>query len=161
MNALLTRWSTPLTLGLFAVSAVSGVALFFHFGQSAFHEMHEWLSLVLLLPFALHVVRNWTPLVNYARRRTLWAPLALSLVAAAAFAAPAAFETGGGSPMSAARLVIHAPLADAAPLFKTTPEGLRATLAAKGFKLAEGDSLESLAAGAHVSPFALVAALAK
>ena len=86
MNAILSRWATPLTLGLFAVSAVSGLALFLHIGQSVFHEMHEWLSVVLLAPFVLHMVRNWTPLLAYVRRRALLAPLALSLAAALAFA---------------------------------------------------------------------------
>jgi hypothetical protein len=161
MNAILTRWATPLTLGLFAVSAVSGVALFFHVGQGVFHEMHEWLSMVLLLPFLLHMVRNWTPLLNYMKRSALWAPLGLSLVAAAAFAAPAVLQGGGGGgPMAAAQLMMRAPLADVAPLFKTDPDGLRAALAARGYKVAAGDSLERLAAEAHASPFALIAALA-
>jgi 4-amino-4-deoxy-L-arabinose transferase-like glycosyltransferase len=160
MNAIMTRWATPLTLGLFAVSAVSGVALFFHFGQGAFHEMHEWLSMVLLPPFALHMARNWTPLANYIKRSALWAPLGLSLVAAGAFAAPGLLEGGGGGPTGAVRLVMHAPLADVAPLFKTTPEGLRAALAAKGYKVGDGDSLERLAEQAHASPFALFGALA-
>ncbi len=107
MNAIMTWWATPLTLGLFAVSAVSGVALFFHFGQGAFHEMHEWLSMVLLPPFALHMARNWTPLANYIKRSALWAPLGLSLVAAGAFAAPGLLEGGGGGP-TARRATGHA-----------------------------------------------------
>jgi hypothetical protein len=83
MNVLLARWATPLTLGPFAVSAISGVALILHVGQGIFDEMHEWLSVVLIAPFGLHIVRNWTPLVAYAKRRALLAPLALGLAAAA------------------------------------------------------------------------------
>ena len=49
------RFATPLTTGLFVVSAVSGIALFFHWAPTAFHTMHVWLSMVLLLPFILHV----------------------------------------------------------------------------------------------------------
>ncbi|HSO47757.1 MAG TPA: DUF4405 domain-containing protein [Rhizobiaceae bacterium] len=59
MPNLLMRYATPLTSGLFAVSLISGVALFFHLGQAAFHGMHEWLSMVLILPFALHLWKNW------------------------------------------------------------------------------------------------------
>ena len=159
MNAILSRWATPLTLGLFAVSAVSGLALFLHIGQSVFHEMHEWLSVVLLAPFVLHMVRNWTPLLAYVRRRALLAPLALSLAAALAFAAPAALTgAGGGSPMTVARLVLTAPLADAAPLFHTDALGLAARLAKLGYP-AGAASLEAAAEGAHKSPFALVAEL--
>jgi len=159
MNAILSRWATPLTFGLFAVSAISGVALFLHVGQGVFHEMHEWLSIVLLAPFVLHMWRNWTPLVAYVRRKTLWAPLGLSLVAAAAFAAPALMEGGaGGSPMSAARLVLSAPLADVAPLFHTDAAGLRAALKAHGYP-DDAANLQAAATAAHKNPFALIGEL--
>ncbi len=46
MPAFLARYATPLTTGLFIVSLVSGIALFFHWGGAAFHGMHEWLSMV-------------------------------------------------------------------------------------------------------------------
>ena len=161
MNAILTRWATPLTLGLFAVSAVSGVALFLHTAQGVFHEMHEWLSMVLLLPFVLHVWRNWTPLVNYVKRKALWAPLGVSLAAAVAFAAPALVGEGGGvSPMAAVRLLTQAPLESLAPVLKTTPEALRGGLEKRGYKVAAGDSLESVAAAAHVPAFRLLGEVA-
>ena len=68
---------------------MSGAALFFHVGQGVFHGMHEWLSMLLLAPFALHVWKNWGAMLGYVRRRTLLAPLALTLIAALAFALPA------------------------------------------------------------------------
>ena len=55
MNRYFDRYATPLITGFFIVSAVSGVALFFRWTPSAFHAMHEWLSMVLLVPFALHL----------------------------------------------------------------------------------------------------------
>jgi hypothetical protein len=158
MNAILARWATPLTLGLFLVSAISGVALFFHVQQGLFHGMHEWLSLVLLAPFLLHVQRNWAPLLSYLRRRALWAPLGLSLVAALAFAAPAAMQGArGGSPMLAMRLIAEAPLDRAAPVLKTTPEKLRAALAAKG--AADAATLQAAATASHIPVMALIAEL--
>ena len=48
MSSLLSRYATPLTTGLFLVSLVSGIALFFHLGAAAFHGMHEWLSMALM-----------------------------------------------------------------------------------------------------------------
>jgi hypothetical protein len=59
MPSILSRYATPLITGLFIVSLVSGVALFFHLGSAWFHSMHEWLSMVLILPFVLHIWKNW------------------------------------------------------------------------------------------------------
>ena len=64
MKSILYRYATPFTTGLFLVSLVSGVALFFHVGPAAFHGMHEWLSMVLILPFVLHMWRNWRPMLS-------------------------------------------------------------------------------------------------
>lgn len=58
MKDIANRYATPLTTGLFAVSAISGVALFFHLGSAYFHGMHEWLSMALLIPFGVHVWKN-------------------------------------------------------------------------------------------------------
>ena len=53
MPTLLQRYATPLITGLFLVSLISGTALFFHIAQSTFREMHEWLSLVLVVHSAM------------------------------------------------------------------------------------------------------------
>ncbi|MCB1455931.1 MAG: DUF4405 domain-containing protein, partial [Nitratireductor sp.] len=61
MPDLLSRYATPFISGLFLVSLISGIALFFHVGPSGFHGMHEWLSMVLIAPFVLHLWKNWKP----------------------------------------------------------------------------------------------------
>jgi hypothetical protein len=147
----LNRYATPLTLGLFAVSTISGVALFFHVGQAYFHGMHEWLSMLLLVPFALHMWKNWTPMVNYVKRRTLWWPVALSLAAGIAFAVPAltAPAAGGGSPFRAIQTMTRAPLADLAPVLRTNPDALVADLQRRGYAVGSpADTLEAVAAKA-------------
>ena len=50
MPPVLYRYATPLITGLFLVSLISGLALFLHIGPGGLHPMHEWLSLVLILP---------------------------------------------------------------------------------------------------------------
>ena len=64
MPTLFKTYATPLTTGLFLASLISGIALFFHIGPSGFHGMHEILSMVLILPFVLHLWRNWRPMVS-------------------------------------------------------------------------------------------------
>ena len=74
MNDSVNRYSTPFTIGLFLISTVSGVALFFHLGSKYFHAMHEWLSLLLLLPVVFHIQKNWPGVKGYFKRRTIWMP---------------------------------------------------------------------------------------
>lgn len=128
------RFATPFTTGLFVVSTISGVALFFHVGAGIFHGMHEWLSMVLLVPVALHVWKNWVPIRLYFQRGTLVWPLAVSLVAAAVFAAPAltSGSTGGNPQMAMYRAIAEAPISAVAPVLKTTPDALVARLQAAG-----------------------------
>jgi hypothetical protein len=147
-----TRYSTPLTTGLFLVSLVSGVALFFHVGNQYFRGMHEWLSMLLVLPFALHVWKNWGPLVNYLRRGWMLAPLGLSLAAAIVFAAPAMIspETGaGGNPMMVmSRVLAEARVGDLATMMKTTPDKIVARLEAAGLGVVSAETTIAAAATA-------------
>lgn len=143
------RYGTPLTAGLFTVSAISGVALFFHWGPRSFHAMHEWLSVLLLAPFALHLWKNWKPLLAYAKRRTLLIPLALSLLAAVPFAIMAGKGGRSGNPtFQTVALMTRASLVDLAPVFQATPEALLRQLQQHGYK----------ANSTHQSPNAIAAA---
>jgi hypothetical protein len=129
------RYGTPLTVGLFAVSAVSGVALFFHWSSGTFHSMHEWLSMLLLAPFALHLVKNWKPLLAYAKRKTLLIPLVLSVVIAVPFAFTAGKGRAGNPAFQTLSLMTRASLDDLAPIFDTPSEEMLKRLQAHGYKV--------------------------
>lgn len=149
---LVNRYATPFTTGLFVVSLISGISLFFHVGTAAFRGMHEWLSMVLILPFVLHVWKNWLPLTSYLKRGWLTWPLAASLVAALAFAIPGVMELGGvgGNPQAAMyRAMGDARIADLGPVLKVTPEELDRRLARVG--LTGVDHATSLAAAAKAA----------
>ncbi|MDH2436608.1 hypothetical protein QCD60_29270 [Pokkaliibacter sp. MBI-7] len=159
MKHLINRYATPFTTGLFLVSLVSGIALFFHWASSAFHSMHEWLSMVLILPFALHLWKNWGALLNYLRKGWLWIPLLLSLVAALPFAFSAAAGSGGGGnpAFRIVSLVVSAPLADLAPLLQQSPDQLLQQLNAQGYKVTSAqESLSDVAGRVGVQPFELL-----
>lgn len=148
MPAYLARYATPLTTGLFMVSLVSGVALFFHFGSAAFHSMHEWLSMVLILPFVLHIWKNWRPFLSYFKRLPMAIALGVSLVAGLVFAWPAITGTATGTNPQVAmiQLVTKGTPAQIAPLLGQSEESLIATLKEKGFTAAEtGKSLVDIA----------------
>lgn len=142
------RFATPLTTGLFVVSAVSGVALFFHLASPVFHSMHEWLSLVLLVPFVLHVSKNWKSLLSYGRRGTLLLPLLAAFVVALPFAWSGLTGPVRGPAGQLVPLMTRARLSELAPVLKTTPDGLLAALRQRGFDARSADeTLAAVAAG--------------
>lgn len=163
MPALLSRYATPLITGLFLVSLVSGVALFLGVGQGTFREMHEILSLVLILPFVLHVWRNWRPMVGYVRH---W-PMALGLAASVAVAVPFALPSAGGAGGRAAppqfavaqALLDDTPVA-VAPVLGLDARGLVARLSEAGFAGAgAGATLHDIATASGRSDNEVLAAL--
>ena len=165
MKTLWTRTATQWITGLFIISTVSGVALFFHWAPSVFHAMHEWLSMLLLLPFILHLWKNWAAFMGYIKRKTLWIPLVLSVAIAVPFAWPSSQAGGarGGNP--AFRIVgalSQSSLAQLAPAFRTTPEALLAKLRAEGFKVESPDaSVSQIAGDAGKDALAVLVVLAR
>lgn len=166
MPRLLSRYATPLITGLFLVSLVSGTALFFHVGPSGFHGMHEWLSMVLILPFVFHLWKNWKPMKSYLRHAPMAIALVASLAAALVFLYPASANRGdraGGPPQFAfAHKAMAASVAEMAPVLDMTPEALQAKLTAAGFAVAgSGQTLTDIAAASQKSEAELVSALTR
>lgn len=143
MSRIFSRYATPLMTGLFVVSLVSGLLLFVHVGPAGLHGMHEWLSLLLILPFALHVWKNWRPMTAYFRHAPMVVALAASAAMAGVFLLPAGAggEAGRVGPpaMQLGALVMQATPAEMAPVLDTTPEALVARLTAAGFAVTGPD----------------------
>lgn len=161
MPSLFQRYATPLIVGLFLVSLVSGTALFFHVGQGTFREMHEWLSLVLVIPFVLHLWKNWRPMANYFRKPALGIALALTLAMALPFALQSASGGSEGPPQFAlSHTLLGHPATVLAPLLNTTPEEVVTALQAAGFTATGLDQpLTDIATQSGKSEFELAAAL--
>lgn len=163
MSAALQRYATPLTTGLFLVSLISGIALFFHWGSQYFHGMHEWLSIVLIVPFVLHLWRNWRSFVSYFSHLPMGIAMAVSVVAALAFVLPAATGEGrrGGPPqMALARLMLDATPEKVAPLMGVPADQLVAKLKSAGFAQAASTStLSEIAKASGQDDRSLIAAL--
>jgi len=150
MNDLFNKYATPFITGLFLISLVSGVALFFHVGQATFREMHEILSMVLIVPFVLHVWKNWRAVTNYLKRAPMWIGLAISLVIALPFAMSSETEGRSGPPQFAlAMAVMNAKITDVAPVFGTDGATLAAKLTEAGLQVTGPE--ETLAAVGEAS----------
>ncbi|MCA1404078.1 DUF4405 domain-containing protein [Ensifer sp. IC3342] len=140
MKVILQRYATPFITGLFLVSLISGVALFFHVGNGVFNEIHEWLSIVLILPFALHVWRIWWSMMHYLGRLPMTLALLVSTGAAVAMTWPGGEGRSGGPPQIAfSRQIIANTAGEIAPLLGQTSESLVETLKARGFAAAAPD----------------------
>ncbi|MCB2127346.1 MAG: DUF4405 domain-containing protein [Rhodobacteraceae bacterium] len=160
MPSLPNRYATPLITGLFLVSLVSGLALFFHVGPAAFHGMHEWLSMVLIVPFALHLWKNWRPMTAYLRRLPMALSLALSVAAAAVFFVPAGDARTGPPQFQLAQALYAATPELAAPVFGMTGAELVEGLRGAGLSGAEiGRTLREIAAASGKSDAELAVAI--
>ncbi|MEO7065540.1 MAG: DUF4405 domain-containing protein [Rhodanobacter sp.] len=154
MNNFMHRYGTPLTAGLFVVSTVSGVALFFHWSPRSFHSMHEWLSMLLIAPFVLHLWKNWTPLLAYAKRKTLLIPLALSVLVAVPFVVMASLNSGRAPrpTTQALSLMTQTRLVDLAPVLQSTPESLLQHLQQRGYQASSVQQSPDIIATASAVP---------
>lgn len=59
------KWATPLTIGAFALSAISGIMMFFHLNSVLVKVIHEWGSWVLVIGAIFHIVGSWQAFIQY------------------------------------------------------------------------------------------------
>ena len=161
MISALNRYATPMITTFFVVSLVSGLALFFHLGSRPWHGIHEWLSLVLILPFGLHLWKNWRPMLKYHRR----SPMMIAGVVAVLMCLPFFMtdtEAAAGRPPQIAfdDQVLGATADGLAPVLGVSPDGIVSRLNRAGFDLSAPDlPLCEIAALSGKSTFELSAAL--
>lgn len=157
----LLRYATPLTTWLFLISLVSGVALFFGVGSQYFREMHEILSMFLIVPFVLHVWRNWRTLMSYFRRSAMWISTVVCLVAAGAFVyeGAGASSSGGNPRMAAFSALNNASMTALAALAKTDEATVKERLKAIGVEVKSAeDTVATLAKASGHDSFDLLGA---
>lgn len=143
MKDALFRYATPAMTSLFVISLISGVIIFFHIGPSWLHGVHEWLSLLLIVPFVLHTWRNWRPFVSYFKRAAMPISLAVGVAAVAAFGivpADAEGERSGPPQFALAATMVASTPAAVAPVLGVSPDVLVEKLKAAGFTDADAAS---------------------
>lgn len=125
------EWITPITMGSFLLSAVTGVLIFFHLDAGANKFVHEWLSWVLLAGVALHAAVNFNAVKKHLlTRRGQWL-LGLFVVLLAVSFVPLA---GDKEPpfVTPVRALANAPLATLAEVGKMSPAQLTERLQRAG-----------------------------
>lgn len=148
MPAIINRYATPFLTGIFLITLISGFMLFFHVAPPAFHGMHEWLGLLLILPFALHLWKNWRPMRNHLKHAPMAVATAASVALAGLFLLPGGNAGPGNPAMALMGRIAQSSPAELAPLLDTTPEALLAALNGAGIAVADAAQPVGPAAGA-------------
>lgn len=135
-------WITPLIIGSFLLVSITGVLMFFHLDSGLNKLAHEWLSLVMVVGAALHILLNLPAFKRYFSQRT-----GRSIMALFALMLSLSFINTGNSqkePPFAAPVhkLAQVPLPVLAQVLGVTPEVLHQKLSAKGLALPNEKSTE-------------------
>lgn len=125
-------WITPVVIGAFFLSAVTGVLMFFHLDSGLNKTAHEWLSWAMVIGVSLHVLLNLPAFKRYFSQGTgklvmglFAAVLALSFIPAGG----AGGEPGFAPPV---RALAKAPITVLAQVAGTSTDDLKTKLQAQG-----------------------------
>ena len=125
-------WITPLVIGAFLLSAVTGILMFFHFDSGLNKAAHEWLSWAMVIGVSLHILLNLNAFKRYFTQTTGKVVMGLFALILALSFIPAG-GAGGDPPFAPpARLLAKAPIPVLAQVLGMSPEALKAELANKG-----------------------------
>lgn len=126
-------WITPLVIGAFSLSAVTGVLMFFHLDSGLNKAAHEWLSWAMVIGVALHALLNLPAFKRYFTQTTGRAVIGLFVLVLALSFIPAGGK-GGGEPGFAppVRALAKAPISVLAQVAGTSTDDVKAKLQAQG-----------------------------
>lgn len=131
----LRAWASPLTIASFAVVAVTGFLMFFHWDVGSMKPVHEWLGLALVAGGLAHLVVNWRPLVRHFRRPIGLGIIAIVCVAGALWMIPRGGRPHGPSLGSVVAALEQSPLALVAQVAQCSPQSAVETLRSQGIQV--------------------------
>ena len=136
----LRNWATPITIGSFLISALSGILIFFHLNIGLVRPAHEWLSWFMILGVGMHLLLNWRAFTNYFKKPIPLALIGLFTVLTIASLLPLGSSNEGGSnPRVAMMKTMHlleaAPVSVLADMQQMTPEALLEKMKEQGIQV--------------------------
>lgn len=141
-------WITPLVIGSFLLSAVTGVLMFFHFDTGLNKTAHEWLGWAMVMGVVLHVLLNFPAFKRYFSQTTARVVMgAFALVLALSFFSVGG--EGGGDPGWAGpiRAMADAPVPALAQVAGVSTEDMRARLEKAGLHVVSDEQTVAELAG--------------
>lgn len=145
----LREWATPLTMGSFALMAVTGVLMFFHLDSGLNKPAHEWLGWAMVAGVALHSAANFGSFKRYFSQRTALVVIGAFLLVLGLSFLPLGDKGGGGkpAPVKAAEALIDAPIPVLAQLTGKDAQTLVAQLNQAGIQVSADGSLRQAVSG--------------
>ena len=128
------EWATPIVIGAFLLSAVTGILMFFHVDTGLNKEAHEWLGWALVVGVALHAVVNFSGFKRHfgsVQGRAVIGLFALLLVLSFA---PLGDSNDGPPTLIPARALANAPIAALAEVARVTPDRMLERIKAEGLQ---------------------------
>lgn len=142
------NWITPLTIGTFALMAITGILMFFHLDTGLNKLAHEWLGWLMVGGVALHAAVNGKAFKRYLVQRGISRfVLALSLLTIAASFLSLPGDSGGHRPppVIALNAITRAPIDKVAQLAGKPVDQVMAELGRAGIRLSKPtESLEEI-----------------
>ncbi len=139
----LRSWATPITIGSFVISAVTGIILFFHWNLGLAKPAHEWLSWFMVLGVGMHLFINWRAFKNYFSQRIPVLVIGTFTLLTVLSLLPLTGDEGNKNPRAALSKMLQtaeqAPLSSLAVLAKITPEALVESLKQQGLNVANAE----------------------
>ncbi|NTV17564.1 MAG: DUF4405 domain-containing protein [Chlorobiaceae bacterium] len=139
MTQTMKNWATPLAVGAFTISAVTGLLIFFDLELGIVEPVHKWLSWLLVTGVILHLISNWKQFTGYFSKKPAVVIIGTALIVTIASVLPIFGEDDeekeGGKEKSgrvAAQLLESSSLETVALVIKTTPQLLVEQLGKSG-----------------------------
>ncbi len=152
---------TPITGVLSIVIGISGVMLFFHFGEGLVKGVHEWLGMAFAVVMLLHLAINWKAFKHHFKKPSAWVGSGMVSAISVMFLVSSLSGTPHENPTrSIMRSIETAAVSDLAPIFKLSQSEMIQRFDRAGVEIETGqETLQELADKSGVDSRRLVAAL--
>jgi hypothetical protein len=136
MTHTLKSWATPFAVGVFTISAVTGLLIFFDMELGIIEPVHKWLSWLLVAGVLLHIISNWKQFTGYFLKKHALGIFGAALVVTIVSLLPVFDKDKEGDEENpgkiAAQLLESSSLETVALVIKTTPKLLVEQLGKNG-----------------------------
>lgn len=165
MKQTLKSWATPLAVGAFSISAITGILIFFDIEIGLVEPVHKWLSWLLVTAVLLHLISNWKQFVAYFSKKPALSIIGTALIISIASLLPIFDEDDeekGGEHQGniAVQLLESSSLETIALVIKTTPKHLAEQLKKNGIIVKdESLTIQQIASSTGINKKAVLGAI--
>jgi hypothetical protein len=133
------RWATPATIGTFAVTAITGLFMFFHLQTGWMKTAHEWVGWLAVAAAVFHTLVHWRAFKMHFANKLGLSVIMVFLAAGILSAIPSSGKRPGNPARQVITAIEQASINAVSPVTGHTPEILTEQLKAAGIVVQEPD----------------------